>query len=222
MRVKRSAVGTRSKRVRQSGRHLVQLAIMIAFAAAPMLIPTTAVAHDAFGDLGPFYESMLHPLADPLQAAVLVGTAAFLAGRPLLVVRRAMPMFILVAGIGSVAVFSGKIIATPPVLAGLAALLVGLAATLPENWTPRPVVHAIAATMGFFVGLAPGTPDEGLTLQTLMGSFFGISVLVTLLWYALEAAARRLTRLAPKVVGTWVAAVGILVIAFSASASEIL
>ena len=217
-----STVGVRSKRVWQSGRHLVQLAIMFALAVIPMLIPTTAVAHDAFGDLGPFYASMLHPLADPLQAAVLVGTAAFLAGRPLSVVRRAMPIFVLVAGIASVAVFSGKIYATPPVLAGLAALLVGLAATLAENWTPRVVINALVITTGAVVGLAPGTPDDGLTLQPLMGSIFGISVLLTFFWFTFEVAARRLTVLLPKVVGTWVAAVGILVIAFSASASVIL
>ena len=222
MSVNRSAVDVCGKRAWQSGRNVVQLALMIALAAIPMLIPTTAVAHDAFGDLGPFYASMLHPLADPLQAALLVGTAAFLAGRALSVVRRAMPIFLLVAGIASIAVFSGKFNATPSILAGFAALLAGLAATLPENWTPRVVVYALVAATGALVGLAPGTPDGGLTLQPLMGSIFGISVLVTVLWFTFEVAARRLTVLLPKVVGTWVAAVGILVIAFSASASVIL
>ena len=44
------------------------------------IVPAPALAHDAFGDLGPFYASLLHPLADPLQAALVIGTAAFLAG----------------------------------------------------------------------------------------------------------------------------------------------
>jgi hydrogenase/urease accessory protein HupE len=63
------------------------------------LVPAPALAHDAFGDLGPFYASFLHPLADPLQAALLVGTAAFLAGRPLSVTRAALPVFTGVAAL---------------------------------------------------------------------------------------------------------------------------
>ena len=55
---------------------------------------TPGLAHDAFGDLGPFYASLLHPLADPLQAALIVGTAAFLAGRPLGLTRLAWPVFV--------------------------------------------------------------------------------------------------------------------------------
>ena len=53
------------------------LALGLSLAAGP------ARAHDAFGDLGPFYASLLHPLADPMQAALVIGTAAFLAGRAL-------------------------------------------------------------------------------------------------------------------------------------------
>ena len=210
-----NANGLSCKGIPQSLRHVARLAIVIVLSAAPSVIPTAVVAHDAFGDLGPFYGSMLHPLADPLQAAVLVGTAAFLAGRSLSVVRRAVPVFVLVACIASVAAFSGKISAPTPLLAGLAALLAGLAATLPETWTPRSLTYALVATTGVLVGLAPGTADDGLRLQPLIGSFFGISVLVTLLWFAFEAAARRIAFLAPKVVGAWVAAVGILVAAFS-------
>jgi hydrogenase/urease accessory protein HupE len=40
-----------------------------------VIVPSPALAHDAFGDLGPFYASFLHPLADPLQAVLLIGTA---------------------------------------------------------------------------------------------------------------------------------------------------
>ncbi|MGA9411812.1 MAG: hypothetical protein WBV78_15375 [Roseobacter sp.] len=202
--------------LRRSIGHLSRIALLLVHGGILILLPTTAVAHDAFGDLGPFYGSMLHPLADPLQAAVLVGTAAFLAGRSLSVVRGAIPIFVLLAGFASVAAFSGTFATPPPVVAGFVALLAGLAAALPENWSPWPLVYALMALAGAVTGLAPGVPDEGLMLQTLLGSLFGFSALVTLLWFTFEAAGRRLTPLVPKVIGSWVAAVGILVVAFSA------
>jgi hypothetical protein len=187
---------------------LVQIAILL-------MLPTTAVAHDAFGDLGPFYGSMLHPLADPLQAAVLMGTAAFLAGRPLSVVRGAIPIFILCAGAAAIVLFAGKIETPPSLLTGAVALMAGLAATLPQTLTPQAAVYALVATTGVLTGLAPGAPDEGLALQPLLGTFFGVAALMLLAWSTLEAAARRFTPLVPRVVGSWVAAVGILVVAFS-------
>lgn len=190
-------------------------AILSASGAVSVFTPVTAFAHDAFGDLGPFYGSMLHPLVDPLQAAVLIGAAAFLAGRSLTVVRGALPVFLLAAALAAVALSAGQLVPPPTWLAGLAAVLAGLAATLPERWSPRPAVYALVVVTGALTGLAPGASDTGTALQTLLGSVFGIAVLATLAWFAMEAASRRLTRLVPKVVGSWVAAVGILVVALS-------
>ncbi|WP_170424959.1 hypothetical protein [Ruegeria arenilitoris] len=188
---------------------------MSASGTVSVLTPATAFAHDAFGDLGPFYGSMLHPLADPLQAAILIGTAAFLAGRSLTVVRSALPVFLLATTLANVALSAGQLVSPPTWLAGLAAVLAGLAATLPERLSPRPAVYALVAVTGALTGLASGASDTGPAIQPLLGSIFGISILAMLAWFAMEAASRRLTRLVPKVVGSWVAAVGILVVAFS-------
>lgn len=179
------------------------------------LVPAPALAHDAFGDLGPFYASFLHPLADPLQAALLVGTAAFLAGRPLSVTRAALPVFTGVAALTAIALAAGVAGALPPILVALAALFAGLAATLPERWTPRAAALALVAGTGALTGLAPG-PPEGPAFQPLFGTALGIAALATLAWFALETAGRRLTPLVPKIAGSWVAAIGILVAAFAA------
>lgn len=183
--------------------------------AAMTCLPTPLFAHDAFGDLGPFYASLLHPLADPMQAALIVGTGAFLAGRPLAIARVALPVFIVAASIVALAVFAGASISAPRVLATIAVLLIGGAAMLPDVWTPLPMVLSLVAATGAFAALAPGTAPDGTTLQPFLGTTVGIAGFATLLWWGFEAARRRLTPIAPQVAGSWVAAIGILVMAFS-------
>lgn len=183
--------------------------------AALCLGSAPASAHDAFGDLGPFYASLLHPLADPLQAVLLAGSAAFLAGRPLTDTRVAFPVFIGMAALAASLLAAGAAIAFPTVLTAWAALLAGLAALLPATWPPRWVTCVLVAVTGALTGLAPGTPATGAILQPWLGTVLGISALAILAWFALETGSRRLTPLVPRVAGSWVAAIGILVAAFS-------
>lgn len=177
-------------------------------------VPGPAMAHDAFGDLGPFYGSLLHPLADPLQAALLVGTAAFLARQPLALTRGALPVFVGCATLLACALALGASLTVAPMALAFAALLAGLAALLPGTWTPRPIVLGLVVVTGALTGLAPGSPDS-TGLQPLLGTLAGIAAFATLSWFTLETAARRLTPLVPQVAGSWVAAVGILVAALS-------
>jgi hypothetical protein len=178
------------------------------------VVPGPALAHDAFGDLGPFYASLLHPLADPLQAALLIGTAAFLARQPLSVTRRALPVFAGCAALAAGALAAGAPLALSSILLALAVLIAGLAALLPQAWVPGPATLALTAATGALTGLAPGPPESG-ALQPLLGTVGGIAALALLCWFALETAGRCLTPLVPWVAGSWVAAVGILVAAVS-------
>lgn len=190
------------------------LAIAVA-AFAACLLATPLHAHDAFGDLGPFYASLLHPLADPLQAALLVGTCAFLAVRQLSATRQLLPIFAGAATLGALVLASGVPMVAPPVIAALAALIVGLSAVLPDTWTSRPMAIVLIAATGALTGLAPGAMAEESSLQPFLGTAIGITALATLVWFGLETAGRRLTPLAPKIAGSWVAAIGILIVAFS-------
>ncbi len=184
-------------------------------ALALIVLPGPASAHDAFGDLGPFYASLLHPLADPLQAALVVGTAAFLAGRPLAFVRIALPVFVAAAALSHLVLGWALGLLPPPLLPAGAAVAAGLAATLPERATQRAAVSlALVAATGALAGLAPGRPPAGAALQPVLGTTLGIALLATLAWSALDAARRLVSPLAPPVVGSWVAAVGLLSGAF--------
>jgi len=185
------------------------LAIVLAPAPGP------ALAHDAFGDLGPFYANLLHPLADPMQAALIVGTAAFLAGRSLDTVRLALPVFLAATALSHLLLGWSFDMVPPPLLPALAAVVVGVAATLPDRraWTAAGLV--LIATVGALVGLAPDRPPADGAMQPILGTIIGIAVLATLAWSALDLMARRLSRLAPAVAGSWVAAVGLLAGAFA-------
>jgi len=197
-----------------AARRMIVASAVASVALAVCLLPTSLHAHDAFGDLGPFYANLLHPLADPLQAALLVGTAAFLATRPLPVIRLLLPVFSGAATLGALASAAGLPLTVLPVIAALAALLVGLAAVLPDSWMPRPMAFGLVAATGVLSGLAPGTTAESAVIQAFLGTAIGIAVLATLTWFGLETAGRRFTPLVPQVAGSWVAAIGILNMAF--------
>jgi hypothetical protein len=191
------------------------LALGLSLAAGP------ARAHDAFGDLGPFYASLLHPLADPMQAALVIGTAAFLAGRALGTVRLALPVFAATAALAHLLLSWRLGVLPPPLLVAVAAVAVGGAATLPDRWTRDPAGLVLVAATGVLVGLAPDRPPAQGALQPILGTVLGVAILATIAWAALDAAARRLSPLAPAVAGSWVAAVGLLAGAFAFQSGEV-
>jgi hypothetical protein len=176
-------------------------------------VPSPALGHDAFGDLGPFYASLLHPLADPLQGALVIGTVAVLAGRATGTVRVALPVFLAAAALSLGLAWRPGLLPAP-LLPAAVAIAIGLIATVPARWVPPWVVLPLVAVSGALAGLAPGRPD-GAALQPLLGGVLGIGIFATLAWAGLDALARRLSPIAPAVAGSWVAAVGILTGAFS-------
>jgi hydrogenase/urease accessory protein HupE len=189
--------------------------------ALALSAPAPALAHDAFGDLGPFYASLLHPLADPMQAALVIGTAAFLAGRSLGTVRVALPVFAAAAALSHLILGWRLGVLPSPLLAAVAAVAVGSAATLPDRWTRVPAGLILVAATGILVGLAPDRPPAQGALQPILGTVLGVAILATIAWAALDAAARRLSPLAPAVAGSWVAAVGLLAGAFAFQSGEV-
>lgn len=180
------------------------------FTGFAIVVPAPVFAHDAFGDLGPFYASLLHPLADPMQASLLIGVGAFLAGRPLTTVRAVMPAF-WVASALSYMIFGWYLgLDVPPLLFAAVVVIIGGAATLPARWTPMAAGIVLVAVAGTFVGFAPDRPPLYGALQPILGTLLGIALVILLVWAVLDAAARRISGLAPAVAGSWVAAVGLL------------
>jgi hypothetical protein len=181
-----------------------------AVTVALLLAPRPAGAHDAFGDLGPFYANLLHPLADPAQAVLLAGFAAVIALQPLETVRRGWALHAATAAV-TVAALA---IVTPPTtsvfLIGVVAGGLGLAALVGSR-LPSAAVLAVGLIAAVLAGLAadrPEGPREALLVT--LGGALGLAATSLLLWSLFDALRRRLGDIACQVAGSWIAAIGIM------------
>lgn len=181
-----------------------------ALAAAATLAPGAASAHDAFGDLGPFYASLLHPLADPAQGLLIASVAVLLARQPLATVRPAYAALV-VGGALAVALHGMAALAAPGMRGtGLAVAALGLVAVLGLR-LPAVVAAGLAAAVAVAAGLAVDLPP-GSRAATLAaaGGAAGIALFALLVWGGVDYASRRLGRTAGAVAGAWIAAIGVM------------
>jgi urease accessory protein len=182
--------------------------VLLALAAGAT--PAPALAHDAFGDLGPFYASLLHPLADPAQGLLIAAIAILLAGQPLATVR---PAYAALALTGTAAILLGAVVALePPDLrtTGFLATALGGAALFGLSLPPRAAIllaGAIGVGASLAIDLPPGLRAAGLSA---LGAALGIALATLLVWGLVDTARRRLSPVAGAVAGSWVAAVGIM------------
>ncbi len=190
----------------------LSLGLLVAVAAGS---PDVALAHDAFGDLGPFYGALLHPLADPAQGLILAGIAVVLARQPLATVRLA---WLALALSGAVTVLSGawvELAGPGPGVASLAGVVLGLLA-LSGRDLGRWLSIGLAALAGIVAGLAIDLPT-GARAASLgaFGGAVGIGLAALLVWGLVDGLQHRFGRVAGAVAASWVAAVGTMAAAFS-------
>jgi urease accessory protein len=180
-------------------------------ACLAVALPGAAQAHDAFGDLGPFYQGLLHPLVDPSQGLALAAVAVLLARQPLAAVRTAFAVLACAALAAAllhpflpVSVLSVQLAGVLGVAAGLAALS-GLA-------VPVILLAAFGAGVALLAAMAGDTPS-GLRASALTagGTALGITLFVLLLWGAVDLLQSRFGRVAGAVAGSWIAAIGLMV-----------
>ena len=174
------------------------------------LTPWPAAAHDAFGDLGPFYANLLHPLADPAQAVLLAGFAVLLARQPLESVRIGYAA-LAIAGTFTVLCALVLGVSPPSLLAvGLLATALGVCA-LPKWRTPRVAIVALGVAVAVLAGLGVERAS-GLRpgILTVLGAAIGLGVATLLLWASFDLLRRRIGEIACAVAGSWVAAIGIM------------
>jgi hypothetical protein len=175
-----------------------------------VLLPGAASAHDAFGDLGPFYASLLHPLADPAQGLLIAAVAVLLARQPLTTVR---PAYAALAACGALAV-ALHFVASPappgPRATGFAVAALGLVAVF--GWRlPAVVAAVLAAAVAVTAGLAVELPAAGRAAAlAAAGGAAGVALFALLIWGGVDYASRRLGPVAGAVAGAWIAAIGVM------------
>jgi len=189
---------------------------MIRRAAAILwLLPVTVCAHGWGGTNTPVYNGILHVLLNPSFILPIAGVAllASLGGREQLVLAQAGLAGGVAAGAAAVLAglsWSGVVVANRLLIVA-AGLLVALNTVL-----PRPVVLAVAMMGGALTGheLLVSEPPGDSPLWFSLGAVLGAMVLqggvgaLTLLAHA------PWTRVAVRIAGSWIAAVGIIYAGF--------
>jgi hypothetical protein len=187
------------------------LTLLTLFASA-----APSAAHDAFGDLGPFYQAALHPLADPAQGLFLVAASLLLARQPLGTVRLVY-LALISAGFATIAL--DAVLTLPdPGLRAMALAAFALAATAILNLRPSPAAAiAAAVTLGALAALPLDSGSGGrAAFLGLVGGAVGIAIATLWVWGAGEWADRRISPLATTVAAAWVAAIALMAVAMPA------
>jgi hydrogenase/urease accessory protein HupE len=178
-----------------------------------------AGAHTLTDTSGPFFGGLKHffvSLNDVL-AAVGIGLVAGLRGSP--IATRALLAFSgawVVAGLGGI--FSGVPEVTNPIPSGVALLLVGILAGLDRPFS-SPLVVALAILMGGLHGLLNGFALHPAGLSSALFQLAGISIAaffsVLYIISLLDLWNRAWIRIVARVLGSWIAASGLLLLGWS-------
>ena len=164
-----------------------------------------ALAHDAFGNVAPFWSGALHILVSPLSMATLLATGAVLATIKYATAERCGLM--VMASAGLVALTGDTLSAFAPVGA-IAAGLIAATGFKPEGLPLQ--VLCILAGSSIAAAASVDKPDL-LTSAGVILIVFAALLGALLVFEALE----QKLPLARRVIGAWVAAIGLLLAALS-------
>ena len=172
----------------------------------------TARAHSPIVGVGGFYGGLLHPLLVPAHALSLLALGLFIGRQE----SRRGPTIIfaaaLIAGLGAVALAVGPTPAGEILLADTAVVgaLVALAFV-----PPRPVGWLAAAVTGAALGLDSPPEEISIELATivLIGTGLGACIALALVIGLTSYLRRDWQRLAVRIIGSWIAASAMLVLA---------
>ncbi|MGD2084325.1 MAG: HupE/UreJ family protein [Chromatiales bacterium] len=182
-------------------------------AAGLLALPGAAQAHLVTSGLGPFYDGALHLLLSPgdllgvLALALLAGLRGAQAGRLIVMI---LPAAWLMAGLIGLAL---PLASDPTGLRVASFLVLGLLVAADAKIPPI-AVAALAAFYGVLHGLINGTALAaiGAGASTLLGIVLTVLVLSLLTAAAVVPLRAFWARIAVRVAGSWVAAVGMLML----------
>jgi urease accessory protein len=181
--------------------------------AALTLVPTPAHAHLVTTGLGPVYDGISHlflsfeDLLPVVALALLAGLNGPRAGRLALFV---VPVAWLLGGLAGFRVGGAPV----PVTAAAASFLVLGGLTAADRRLPGVAVAALAAALGLLHGFLNGAGiaaagREALGLVGIAGAVFVVVALLAAFVVGLRPA---WTRIAVRVAGSWIAAIGLLLL----------
>ncbi len=182
------------------------------------LIPvSTAQAHLTVEGVGEVANGALHPLMTPAHALVILSLGLLLGQQVPLKLKLPIRIFAPVSAAALLFTLSGRVNGFyQPVLIGIAltaAILVALEIRIP-SWVGA--VLCAAAALGIGLDSAVGTGTTVSVLKTLAGTWLGLNAAVFYLAVcASNAEDRKWARVGLRVLGSWIIAIALMVLAFS-------
>lgn len=190
-------------------------------ALACCLVATPAHAHLVQTGFGTFYDGIVHLVLTPadlflvLALGLLAGISGAAASRAVLL---GLPGAWLVGeGIGAWSPATNELAWATTITFGFAGALVALNARL-----PRPTLAAFACSAGALHGYVNGATmtSDGADALSLLGAALAVFTLVTLTAALVVSREVYWQRIAVRVAGSWIAAVGILTLGWLARAQR--
>jgi urease accessory protein len=174
-----------------------------------------AWAHSSVEGIGNFYNGALHPLVSPAHLIALLALGLWLGQRGLGAAKRPLLAFMAALALGLCLHHWAGDPDTDRwllVLAALFGLLVAAARALPAALAPL-----LCAGVGLAVGLASGPTGLESTARavSLFGTFFSATLVCAYVMAIVTLAQRPWMLIAARVLGSWLAAAAVLVLALA-------
>jgi urease accessory protein len=174
-----------------------------------------AWAHSPIPGIGNFYNGALHPLVSPAQLIVLLALG-LVVGQGGLAAARAPLVGLLLALLAGLA--AHRLAGDPDTDRMLLAMAAVLGLAVAAAWrAPAVLLSAMAALVGVAVGVASGpTGLEGSARWTTLAGTLGAALLLTTYVAAMVTLIKAAwLHIAVRVIGSWLAAAALLVLALS-------
>ena len=163
------------------------------------------------GLLQAFVDGFINPLTPPAHVLVLLALALLLAGQPQRFA--GLVIFALALAAGFVAIVLA--VETTPARTVLLAVAAALGMMVAAAWAPKPLAWLLAAIAG--AALALDSPPQAVTITeayaTLAGTAVGACAMLVLVAAIAAHANADWQRLGIRILGSWIAASAILVLA---------
>jgi len=208
MAARRSFRGLRRALPSVGARHLTPIVFLTA-----LLVPGRAEAHLVNTGFGPFYDGISHLFVTAPDLLVVIALALLAGLRGTATVRSTLLAVISGWALGGLA---GLLIAPTVIWAAITTgsfLLVG-ALLAADRELPAAAVAGLGGLVGLIHGFLNGAESaaSGIGLVGFTGSLAALAVVATLTSAASVSLAQGWTRIAVRVAGSWIAAIGILML----------
>jgi len=186
-------------------------------AAATVAAPRTALAHATNTGFGPFYDGLAHLLVTPedLLTVIAIALLAAMQGRA----SGRFAVFALAAAWLAGTALGSRVAPPAGLAAGALVLLVALgAAVAADRRLPSRAVGALVLVAGLLHGWSNGATGVEARLGALFvaGIAAGVFVLATLVGGQVAAVSAPWARVAVRVAGSWITAIGLLMLGWTA------